>query len=151
VDHRDVRGGRIDQLRAGDGVISVNPERAKSAARRQVRIGDRRFGVTGCAGDIFYYAPLVRPSLHVEEACPATGTPIRLVFTSGRVESVDPTGAVVPTSPVVCAPAETARDIEEVDAKLCVQMPLMPLPRRLRDGSTPTPAAGSSPSGRCGT
>jgi hypothetical protein len=110
--------------RAGDGLISVNPERAKSAARRHVRIGDRRLGVSGCACDIFYYAPLVRPSLHLEETCPATGTPIRLVFTPSRVERVDPAGAVVPMSPAVCAPAETAGDVEEVDANLCVQMPL---------------------------
>jgi alkylmercury lyase len=112
-------GTRVD-----DGLISVDPERAKSATRRQVRIGDRRFGVTGCACDIFYYAPLVRPSLHLEETCPATGTPIRIVFTPGRVERVDPAGAVVPASPAVCAPAETAGDVEEVDANLCVQMPL---------------------------
>ncbi len=110
--------------RVEDGLISVDAERAKSAARRQVRIGDRRFGVSGCAPDIFYYAPLVRPSLHVEETCPATGTLIRLVFTPSRVERVDPAGAVVPMSPAVCAPAETAGDVEEVDANLCVQMPL---------------------------
>jgi hypothetical protein len=53
--------------RVEDGLITVNPERAKSTARRHVRIGDRRFGVTGCAPDIFTYAPLVRPSLQVEE------------------------------------------------------------------------------------
>ena len=114
--------------RAGDGLISVNPERAKSAARRQVRIGERRFGVTGCAFDIFYYAPLVRPSLQVEETCPVAGTPIRLVFTPSRVERVDPAGAVVPIPPLQGAAAQTfaqtseaASDVEEVDASLCVQ------------------------------
>jgi alkylmercury lyase len=110
--------------RAEDGVITVNPEHGRSAARRHVRVGDRRSGVTGCGCDIFYYAPLVRPSLQVEETCPATGTPIRLVFTPGGVESVDPEGAVVPMSPAVCAPAETAGDVEEIDATLCVQSPL---------------------------
>ena len=110
--------------RAGDGLISVNPGRATSAARRQVRIGDRQLGVTGCGCDIFYYAPLVRPSLQVEETCPATGTLIRLAFTPSRVERVDPAGAVVLMSPPACAPAETAGDVEEVDANLCVQMPL---------------------------
>jgi Alkylmercury lyase len=85
--------------RAGDGLITVNPERAKSAARRHVGIGDRRFGMTGCAPDVFLYAPLVRPSLQVEEACLATGTPIRLVFTPSGVESADPAGAVVPILP----------------------------------------------------
>jgi hypothetical protein len=43
-----------------DGLITVNPERAKSATRRHVQIGDRRFGVTGVTGygcDIFFYAP----------------------------------------------------------------------------------------------
>ena len=111
--------------RAEDGLISVKPERAKSAARRQVRIGDRRFGVTGCGCDIFYYAPLVHPFLQVEETCPVTGTPIRLVFTPSRVESVGPSSAVVALAPPQeCAPAETASDVEEVDANLCVQWPL---------------------------
>ena len=49
--------------RVEDGLITVNPERATSATRRQVQVGDRRFGVTGCAGDIFWATPLVRPSL----------------------------------------------------------------------------------------
>jgi alkylmercury lyase len=106
------------------GLISVDPERAKSAPRRQVQIGDRRFGVTGCAFDIFYYAPLVRPSLQVEETCPATGTPIRIVLTPSGVESVHPAGAVVPIPPSQGVPAQTfeaASDIEDVDANLCVQ------------------------------
>jgi alkylmercury lyase len=112
--------------RVEDGLITVNPERAKSATRRQVQIGDRRFGVTGCASDIFGAAPLVRPSLQLEETCPATGTPIRIVFTPSRVESVEPAGAVVAVlSPQECTNAlETAGDIEEVDANVCVQMPL---------------------------
>jgi alkylmercury lyase len=80
--------------------------------------------VTGCGCDICYYAPLVRPSLQVEETCPATGTPIRLVFTPGGVESVAPEGAVVSMSPAVSAPAETADNVEEIDATLCVQSPL---------------------------
>src|SRR5262249_53287674 len=66
--------------RVEDGLIAVPPERARSATRRHVRVGDRRFGVTGCGGDIFLYAPLVRPALHLEETCTTTGTPIRIVF-----------------------------------------------------------------------
>lgn len=61
-----------------------------------VQIGDRRFGVTGCAGDIFYYTPLVRPSLQVEETCPVTGTLIRIVFIPSGVGHVDHAGAVMP-------------------------------------------------------
>src|SRR5262249_35139631 len=94
-----------------------------------VRIGDRRFGVTGCGCDIFFYAPLVRPSLQVEETCPVTGTPIRLVFTPGRVERVEPGGAVVAmmgaqecTNGVKEAAGDG--DIEDVDADVCAQMPL---------------------------
>ena len=49
--------------RVEDGLITVNPERARAAPRRQLQIGERRFGVTGCAPDVFLYAPLVRPSL----------------------------------------------------------------------------------------
>jgi hypothetical protein len=67
--------------RVEGGLISVNPEHAKSATRRHVQIGDRRFGVTGCGGDIFAYAHLVRPALQVEDTCPVTGTPIRILFT----------------------------------------------------------------------
>jgi hypothetical protein len=85
--------------RVEEGLIFVNPERAKSAPRRYAQIGDRQFGVTGCAGDIFLYAPLVRPSLLLEETCTTTGTPIRIVFTPSRVESVDPGGAVVSLPP----------------------------------------------------
>jgi hypothetical protein len=51
------------RTRVENGLITVHPGRASAAARRQVRIGDRRFGVTGCGPDIFLYAPLVRPSL----------------------------------------------------------------------------------------
>jgi hypothetical protein len=112
-----------------DGIITGNPERAKSATRRHVQIGDRRFGVTGCGCDIFFYAPLVRPSLHLEETCTVTGTPIRLVFTPSRVEHVEPAGAVMAMmGPQECTDAvETAAgdgDIEDVDADVCVQMPL---------------------------
>jgi len=117
--------------RVEDGIITINPERAKSAPRRQLQIGDRRFGVTGCAPDVFYYAPLVRPSLQVEETCPATGTPIRLVFTPGRVESADPAGAVVPlpgpqSRLFSCADAAIASkevDADACDANLCSQAP----------------------------
>jgi alkylmercury lyase len=112
--------------RVEDGLITVNPEHAKSAARRQVQIGDRRFGVTGCACDIFWAAPLVRPSLQLEETCPATGTPIRIEFTSRGVEHVEPADAVMAMLPLQeCTNAvEMAGDVEEVDASVCAQMPL---------------------------
>ena len=118
--------------RVEDGLITVNPRRAKATPRRQLQIGDRRFGVTGCAPDIFLYAPLVRPSLQVEETCPVTGTPIRLVFTPSRVEHVEPAGAVLPLpgpqSPLWSC-AEAASNGEEIDAdacdtNLCAQAPL---------------------------
>ena len=45
--------------RVEDGLITfINPERAKSAPRRQLQIGDRRFGMAGCAFGVFLYAPL---------------------------------------------------------------------------------------------
>jgi hypothetical protein len=83
-------------MRVKDGLITVDPERDTLAPRRQVQIGDRRFGVSGCAPDVFLYAPLVRPSLFLEETCPVTGTPIRVVFTPSGVESVDPSSAILP-------------------------------------------------------
>lgn len=112
--------------RVEDGLITVNPERARSATRRYVQVGDRRLGVTGCGPDIFMYAPLVRPSLHVEEICTATGAPIRIVFTPSRVERVEPSGAVM----AIWHPQEArekfekAGDVEDVDANLCVETPL---------------------------
>jgi alkylmercury lyase len=110
-----------------DGLITVNPERAKSAPRRRLQIGDRRFGVTGCAPDVFYYAPLVRPSLQVEETCPVTGTLIRIVFTPSRVEHVDPAGAVLPMADdcqsTLASSGTAAGDIEDLDASMCVQSP----------------------------
>jgi hypothetical protein len=118
--------------RVENGIITVSPERAKAAPRRQLQIGDRRFGVTGCAPDIFLYAPLLRPSVQVEETCPVTGTPIRLMFTPSRVERVEPAGAVLPLpgpqSPLWSC-AEAARNGQEVDAdacdaSLCSQAPL---------------------------
>lgn len=112
--------------RVEDGLITVDPESAQQASRRRLQIGDRRFGVTGCAPDIFQYAPLVRPSLQVEETCPATGTPIRLVFTPTGVQRVEPGGAVMvlPLLRELAPAAEAAGDIEDVDADVCVQMPL---------------------------
>jgi len=89
----------LSLLRIEDGIITFDPDRAKSAPRRQLRIGARRFGMIGCAPDVFLYAPLVRPSLQVEETCPTTGTPLRLVFSHGSVESIEPEGVVVPILP----------------------------------------------------
>jgi alkylmercury lyase len=115
--------------RVEGGLITVKPERAKSAARRHIEIGARRLGVTGCGCDVLFYAPLVRPWLQVEDTCPATGTLIRLVFTPGRVEYVEPAGAVVAMmGPQECAngvdKATAGGDIEDVDADVCAQMPL---------------------------
>lgn len=107
--------------RVEDGLVTVDPERARSAPRRQAQVDERRFGVTGCAGDIFLYAPLVRPSLQVEETCPVTGTLIRLVFAASRVESVDPEGAVVPMPDPrgeLMARARTGSDVEDNDANV---------------------------------
>jgi hypothetical protein len=108
--------------------------------------------VTGCAPDVFLYAPLVRPSLRVEDTCPATGPPVRIVFTPRGVESVHPAGAVVP----VPSPQDVDRvegmgtESCDADATLCRSAPSTPPPRRLKDGWPLIPAAGSSLSGRRG-
>lgn len=112
-------------VRVENGLITVNPERLLLVPRRRLQVGERRFGVTGCAPDVFLYAPLVRPSLQVEEVCSATGTLIRILFTPDGVESVDPAGTVVP----VPAPHEV--DMVEgmgtascqADATLCAECP----------------------------
>ena len=108
--------------RVEDGLISIDPERAKAAPRRQIRIGHRQFGVTGCAPDVFFYAPLVRPSLQLKETCPTTGTPIRLEFTSDRVVRVEPASTVLPLSPQLRDQIE-GMSIEDIDANVCVQAP----------------------------
>ncbi len=145
--------------RLTNGLITVDPERAKAAPRRRLQIGDRRIGVTGCAPDIFLYAPLLRPSVQVEETCPVTGTLLRLVFTTSRVEHVEPARAVLPLparsrpcTPAPRRPATASRSTPTPATPISARRPpCSPPPRRLRDGSTPTPAAGYSPSGRPGT
>jgi alkylmercury lyase len=110
--------------RVGDGLITfIDPQRAQSAPRRQLQIGDRRFGMTGCAPDVFLYAPLVRPSLQVEETCAITGTPIRVAFSPGRVESVEPAGAVVPILPPQEFDRLEGMSPREADACMCAQCP----------------------------
>jgi len=101
-----------------DGMIFVNPEKARPAARRHAQVGQRRFGVTGCAGDIFLYAPLVRPSLQLEETCTTTGAPVRIVFTPTQVERVDPSSAVVPLPPPREFDRTEGMHIEDIDANL---------------------------------
>jgi alkylmercury lyase len=101
------------------GVITFNPGRAPSAPRRWLQIGERRLGMTGCAPDVLLYAPLVRPSLEVEEPCPATGTPIRVAFTPDRVVSVDPATAVLAMPPVQVMDRADAMTVWEVDANIC--------------------------------
>ena len=104
--------------RVEDGLISVNPEGARSAPRRRAQIGDRRFGVTGCAPDIFIYAPLVRPSLLLEETCTTTGTPIRIVFIANRVERIEPSSVVVPIPMAQELERTAGMRIEDIDADL---------------------------------
>jgi alkylmercury lyase len=60
----------------------------------------------------------------VEETCPATGTPIRLVFTPSGVESADPAGAVV----LILPPQEFdrlegIRSLRDIDAGFCARCP----------------------------
>lgn len=122
------RQGGWPGTRVEDGLITVSPERVPSTPRRQLQIGDRRFGVTGCAPDIFLYAPLVRPSLQVEETYPVTGNPIRVVFTPRDVEHVEPAGAVVAMpDPQELDQPESGFDVEEcktdLDGGLCSQCP----------------------------
>ena len=114
--------------RIKDGLITLNPERLLSAPRRRLQIGDRRFGMTGCAPDVLLYAPLVRPALQLEEICTVTGTPIRIVFTPNGVESVDPSAAVVAMPhPQELDQPESGFDLEEcrtdLDGNLCSECP----------------------------
>ena len=105
-----------------DGLISLNPARAKVAARRQVQIGDRRFGLSGCGPDLVLYGGLVRPSLHVDDTCPTTGARIQIEFTPEGVARVDPPDTAV----AMINPRGldlSGKNIDEIDANVCVQMP----------------------------
>jgi alkylmercury lyase len=113
----------LQLLRIEDGLITFNPARAGSAPRRQLQIGDRRVGMVGCAPDVFLYAPLVRPSLQLEETCSVTGAPMRLVFTPSRVESVDPPGVVVPILPPREFDGLEGMLDRDPEADLCAQCP----------------------------
>jgi hypothetical protein len=77
--------------------------------------------VTGCVFDIFYYAPLVRPSLHEEEACPATGTPSASSSPPAVSSGSNPAApwCRYPSQGVPAETFEAASDVEEVDASLC--------------------------------
>lgn len=84
-------------IRVDHGLITyLNSERAKSEPRRQLQIGNARFGMMGCGFDVYLYAPLLDRSLRVEETCAVTGTQIRLTFSPERVQRVEPDDAVVP-------------------------------------------------------
>jgi len=109
--------------RVEDGLISIDAERAKAAPRRQVRICHRQFGVTGCALDVFLYAPLVRPSLQLEETCQITGTPIRLEFTPERVVRVESAGTVLPMPSSQVLDQIEGMSMEEIDANVCALAP----------------------------
>src|SRR5260370_27854326 len=61
--------------RVEDGLISVDPQRAKAAPPRQVRIGPPPFGVTGCPPHLLRYPPPVPPSPPPEETTPTPPTP----------------------------------------------------------------------------
>jgi len=101
-----------------DGLITVNPERAEPAARRQLQIGDRRVGMTGCAPDIFLYARWsARPFRWRKPA--RRPAPIRIVFTPSGVESVDPAGAVVPILPPREFDRLAGMTVEDIDASMC--------------------------------
>lgn len=113
--------------RVKDGLITVNPGFASAAPRRHLQIGDRRFGVTGCAPDVLLYAPLV-PSLQLEETCTVTGTPIRILFTPDGIASVEPAGTVVAMPhPQELNQPESGFDLADcktdLDGNLCSQCP----------------------------
>lgn len=50
---------------------------------------------TWCALDALMYPIILDRPVRIESPCPVTGTPVRLQVTAGRVESVEPSGAVV--------------------------------------------------------
>lgn len=123
---RQWSGGGCGGARVEDGLITYDPGRTRSAARRWFQVGDRLFGMTGCAPHAFAFAPLVRPSLRVEETCPATGTPVRILFAPDHVERVEPGGAVLalPRGQDVAEQMAAAGDADAIDANVCSQMPL---------------------------
>jgi len=109
-----------------NGLISLNPERAQVATRRQLRVGGRRFGFSGCAPDLLIYAAVLGPSLQVDDTCPATGKAIHVDFTPRGVERVDPVETVVALlNPqwLDLSVFQEDRGIDKIDADFCVQQP----------------------------
>ncbi len=50
---------------------------------------------TWCALDALLFPIILGKSIRIESPCPVTGTPVQLQVTAGRVENVEPAGAVV--------------------------------------------------------
>jgi hypothetical protein len=100
---------------------------------RRITIGDREFGVEGCAVGLFGFAAVLDVPFRVDDTCAATGVPIRVDFVPEGFEHVDPPETVVAmTSP---AYAETFQQIAlgEAIEGLCSQMPFFSSPTAARD------------------
>jgi alkylmercury lyase len=116
--------GTLFTARIRDGLVTLDLSRPESLRRRHIRIGDRRIAMSGCAPDLFQIAAVIDTPFRVEDTCPTTGVPIRVDFTPpDRIDAVDPADTVVALDPRLIGQASTMTP-EQIDANLCVQMPL---------------------------
>lgn len=64
--------------------------------------------------------PTVRLTLELEETCPATGTPIRVIFSPGHVDHVEPADTVV----ALIHQHDRTTTGQTASTQVCSQMPL---------------------------
>lgn len=106
-----------------EGRIHLDTPWPGASPRRRLVVGDRELAVSGCAPDLFAVAAVLDVPFQVEDVCSVTGTQIRIWFTPGGVERVDPQETVVAMVSPEQASMFAAAEAEQVNADLCVQQP----------------------------
>jgi alkylmercury lyase len=108
---------RIGFAVGDDAVSMVFP--AGGSRRHLMQVGDRTLDTgRGCSVDAYLLAIATGEQVHVESACPATGTPIRLDLTADAVLDVEPPDAVV--SVLTFRDVDLAEGFDKVDAEICI-------------------------------
>jgi hypothetical protein len=92
--------------------------------RRMLYVGDREVPMgMGCAPDLFGFAAVLDVPFRVEEACAATGVPIRVDFLPDGYERVDPPEAVTVLMPVGLLREAGSGPLAQVDTNVCANQP----------------------------
>jgi hypothetical protein len=107
------------RVRLQDGLVHFAlPATRQPSSRFELRIGKRRMYTKGCAPDQFWIALFINEAVEIRSLSQITGTPIRVIVSADRVETVDPADAVVGLiNPLAI---QSVDYIEEFDQKVCV-------------------------------